>query len=365
MSTESAAAGTGPWPAARDTDLRSARVLRLAVGLFLAAALAFGVGWNLSFITPVFVALLLRSGAPCPPFRAGGGLVLMVAGAMAVGVVISLTLTPYPLVFALAQALLLFWVFFANAGGAPPMLIVMLLVAVTAVPVVAVKSAYLCGMVASGLTVSVAIAVALVWVVHALFPDPAVVRGVPATAGKASGSPTPVAIEVRARQAVLSTIVVLPLALTLLMLEMTGAILVLIYVAILAQHPSVSAGLAGGRGIFIGSLFGGLVALVFHNLLIALPSFLFFLLLTLLLGLVFGERIFFERRGAALFAAGLSTVMILIGSGTAPFGDEADTKFYIRLLQIMLATAYVVGAFSLLEAGAAGRRRRSGREPAT
>jgi len=364
MSTETAAAHAGPRSTAPDSDLRSARALRLGFGLFLAAALAFGVGWKLSVITPVFVALLLRSGAPCPPFRAGAGLLLMVAAAVMVGAVLSLALIPYPLVFVLAQGLLLFWIFFANTGGAPPFLMVLLLVAVNALPVVAVKSAYLCGVVASGMTISVAIAIMLVWVVHALIPDPDDPRLSPSATGNASNPPAPVAIDERARKALLSTVVVLPLAQTLLLLELTGAILTLVYVAILAQNPSLSAGYAGGRGLFLGSLFGGVVAVAYHNLLIATPSFVFFLLLMLLVGLVFGERIFFERRGAALFSAGLTTLLVLVGSGTAPTSDEIDSAFYVRLLQIMIATAYVVGAFSLFEAHRRSRKRGSGQEPA-
>ena len=42
-------------------------------------------------------------------------------------------------------------------------------------------------------------------------------------------------------------------------------------------------------------------------------------------------------------------MLILTGSSVATFGQEADTSFYDRLWQVMLAGLYIAGAFHLFE----------------
>ncbi len=52
---------------------------------------------------------------------------------------------------------------------------------------------------------------------------------------------------------------------------------------------------------------------------------------------------------APLYGMAFSTLLLLIGGGTMPIGDEVDTKFIIRILHIVLATGYIVGASALVE----------------
>ena len=47
-------------------DLRTARVLRFALSVTAAVALAFAYEWPLSFLTPVFVAVFLALPIPAP-----------------------------------------------------------------------------------------------------------------------------------------------------------------------------------------------------------------------------------------------------------------------------------------------------------
>ena len=44
-----------------DVVLRRRQIFRLAFGMTLSSALAFGIAWPLSFITPVFTAKLLTT----------------------------------------------------------------------------------------------------------------------------------------------------------------------------------------------------------------------------------------------------------------------------------------------------------------
>ena len=48
-----------------------------------------------------------------------------------------------------------------------------------------------------------------------------------------------------------------------------------------------------------------------------------------------------------MWATALSTVLVLIGSGTMPIGDGADVKFAVRILQMAAGAGYVVTALVL------------------
>ena len=50
---------------------------------------------------------------------------------------------------------------------------------------------------------------------------------------------------------------------------------------------------------------------------------------------------------APLWATALSTVLVLIGSGTMPIGDGADVKFAVRILQLAAGSGYVAAALVL------------------
>ncbi|MCZ6829911.1 MAG: hypothetical protein O7F73_10060 [Gammaproteobacteria bacterium] len=68
-----------------------------------------------------------------------------------------------------------------------------------------------------------------------------------------------------------------------------------------------------------------------------------------LLALLFGREIFSRKPTAPLYGTAFTTVLILIGTGTGAFGDEASSKFVTRIAQILLAVCYLVAALSLLQ----------------
>ena len=72
------------------------------------------------------------------------------------------------------------------------------------------------------------------------------------------------------------------------------------------------------------------------------------LLLTLLAGLVFGERVFSGKPAAPLYGMAFSTLLLIIGSVTSGTGD-AGAEVYTRVFQIIVAVLYVVFAFGLID----------------
>ncbi len=351
MSTDSAA---GLVTHSGFRDARSIRTLRLGVGITLAAGVALGIGWPLSFLTAVLATSLLASNAPCPSLRAGAMLVIVIAAAALFGLVVVAPLAiHYPLVCAVAVGLFLFLIFRASYGGASPFLILWLLIAVLLLPMVAQQSLAMAQTVAEGMVLGGAAAVGFTWIAHTLVPDPAGAETVTAPQKPAAADTAQ-----RDARATVTTCVVYPVALVFYSFGLTSDLLILVFIAILAQQPSLTAGRKAGGALILGNLAGGLAAMLFYQLLVAAPTLGFFLALTALTTLLIGTRIFSDRPEAPVYATVLSTVLLLVGGSIAPFGDDMGAKFTLRIGQILIAVLYVVGALTLID------RIRSEHEPA-
>jgi hypothetical protein len=327
-------------------DLRSLRVVRYAVGSTLAMAVALGFDWQLSFLTPVLALGFFASTAPRPTLRAGMSFVATVALACLAGLLLSWTLLPYPFVYLPFAGLILFRLFYAKAAGAPPLLITWLLIAILVIPMIAMQSPALANLIARGIVVGALATIGLVWLMHGLLPDPAdaCVASAPAPATTAS---TP-SSEAAFRTALTSTIVVFPVLAVFYTLQWSGALLILVFVALLSLQPGFAKNFKGGLALIIGNSIGGVAAIIVYELLVIVPEFPFMLLLTLLAGLLLGAKVFSRTPTAPLYGMAFSTLLLVIGQTTSASG-EAEAKVYTRVAQIMLAAVYVVFAFGLIE----------------
>ena len=241
MSTEAAA----DWLArAGFGDERSIRVLRLGVGITLAAAVSFGIGWPLSFMAPVLATSLLASRTPCPyDLAAGAALVSVITIAGAIGLVVVAPLALYyPLVCAVVLSLLLFGIFRAGYRGTSPFVILFLLVAVLLIPMVAQESLVAAQEVTVGLIAGARQQLRSPGLPTRCFPTCPEPRSPPRPSR--DRRPTRYGPEWRAA---LTTAVVYPVALLFYSLGLTDHLVVLVFIAILAQQPSLDGGPLGGR----------------------------------------------------------------------------------------------------------------------
>jgi hypothetical protein len=325
-------------------DPRSTRILRLGIGITLAAGVSLGIGWTLAFLTPVLVTSLLGSGAPCPSLRTGITLVAVIVVAALFGLAVVAPLAIYyPIICAIAIGLFLFLIFRASYGGASPFLILWLLIAVLLLPMIAQQSLAAAQTVAGALVSGGAAAVGFTWLAHALVPDaPASQPAPPAKTSAADDAD-------RDARAAVTTCVVYPVALVFYSFGLMSDLVILVFVAILAQQPSLSAGRKASTAVVLGNLGGGVAAIVFYQLLVGAPTLGFFVALTALTSLLVGTRLFSERPDAPVYATVLSTVLLLVGGSIAPFGDDVGGKFTLRIGQILVAVVYVVGALALVE----------------
>jgi hypothetical protein len=269
------------------------------------------------------------------------GVLLAIGIIFSFGLALTLYLYPYPAVFLLLFSMLLFRVYYAAAAGKSKFVVLLYTMALLLLPLLGSTSSELAITVAGGFMLSALVALLMTQLAHALFP-------VPAQEPPPQLAPLRDSAEIM-QAAWLSTAIVLPVALLCLSFSLTGAIFPLIMIALLSQQTDFSVGAAGGKALIAANLGGGLVAAVFYQLLLINPSYLFVIAGIFALALMFGRQLFSGKPTAPLYGSAFSTLLILIGTGTSAFGGEADSKFIVRIMQLLVAVCYLVAALSLLQ----------------
>ena len=326
--------------------VRTLRVLRYAVGSTVGMAIAMSFAWALSYLTPVLALSFLGTPTPRPSLREGIGFLAIVVVSVLAGLTLARHALPYPAVYLPLVALILLRLFHWKESGGHPLVITWMMIALLAIPMIAMQSPGLARLVGLGLVFGAGVTVAIVWLVYGLFPDPPGLF-----AGQDAASATTPALAApgeRRRNALLSTLVVFPLLVLFHLFEWTGGLLVLIFVALLSLQPAFAKSFKVGAAMILGNSIGGLAAILAYELLVMVPLFGMLLLLTLLAGLLFGKRLFSGDEKAALFGMAYSTLLLILGSTTTS-DSAAGAKVYTRVAQIFVAVVYVVTAFGLVD----------------
>jgi hypothetical protein len=323
--------------------------LRFAFGITLAVAVTYGFSWQLSYLVPLFVVQFLGPAATRPTLSSGLRVVACIGGSVSLGLLICRVLVPYPILCMVGLGLVLFQIFYFNTGGASAFFVVWLLIAATLIPFVGTQSLPLAVEIAKSLVLVGVAAILVAWFAFALFPHSSVRGGAGAAKGSSPPGSANLSRQDRFRSAALSTLVVLPVLGVFFTLQWTDALVTLVFIAILAQQPSLTTGIRGGLTLVLGNLAGGFAAILFYHLLVAVPTYGFLIALTLLAALLVSDRLFSDRPMAPIYGMAFSTLLLLVGSATASSGDEVDERFYSRIAQIVAAAVYIVGALALLE----------------
>ena len=312
--------------------------LRYAVGVALSVAIAYGVGWSMSWLATILTAAFLGNRAPRPNLRASLAILAAIVVIFGVALFATLHFYHYPLVFCIMVSTGLYLNFYLAARGGSRLIVLLCTMAIVLIPLIGGAQPALALVVSESFLASAVVALLCAQLAHTLVPG----GTVPALAQpQVEANPS--------RSAWLSTAVILPVALLCLAFNLTGAILPLIMIATLSQKPDFSTGARGGLALIAANLGGGVAAVLFYQLLRISPTYPFLVLGLFGMALVFGQRLFSDRRTAPLYGSAFSTVLILIGSGSGEHGGEADSAFYQRIVLIMISVCYVVGALSLLQ----------------
>ena len=319
----------------------AAQTLRLTVAVTLSFGLGQLVGWQMAFIAPILTVMVVKSPQPFS-FNSGAAMVLTIAGTFAAVLLLILPLLQYPSVATLLIITALFWVFYAGQVGFSQFAVLMLLIALTMVPVIGLDSPALSVEIARGLALAGFVAILFGWLAHALVP-PGPDHGPEPTTQTLSASANPV------RTALMSTVMVAPVVLVFLLFGLTSYILIVVFITLLAMQPDVASGFKGAIGLIAGNVLGGLIAIVIYQFAIVTSDLFLLSLLIALTALTLGPRIFAGGASGAVCSTALTTVLLIVGMSVSPIGPDAEAKFISRIIQVVFAGVYITGACALSE----------------
>jgi len=328
-----------------NSNTADVRVLRYAFGATLTIALAVAFKWPVAFLTPLLTIVLLASPAPRPTFKTVFGFLLNMIVAVYLVLLTSKILQPYPLVHILVIGLALLWAYHAAARKASPIFILWFLITLCALPLLMMRSQALAQTVGISVVFSGAVAFLVVWLSFIFVPDniETVKPGGPVAKAAVQG-PTEQQIF---GSALNSTIVVFPVLILFHTYQLASDLVILVFIALLSMQPDFANDFKGSKLFVLGNIGGGIAAIIFFELMVIIPHFAFFMALTFLVALRFASGLFSGKPTAALYGKAFTGFLLITVAATSA-GGEADTKVYIRVLQISLAVTYVVVAFGLL-----------------
>ena len=219
------------------------------------------------------------------------------------------------------------------------------LITTAVVPLLAMESTSVAYGFIYSLIAGSALAVLLTFAAHAFFP----VRMQPepvSSLAREERAAVPLAL---ANTAALMSVVIY----FMLTASSVSIVMVITVISILRQPTS----LGGGTGValIMGNLAGGLAATAAYLVVTLLPSPVFLLLVVLLFGLIFGDRIARGGEWASIYTVALMTFLIVLGLGLSPLPQDSGTLFIARVFDVMVAAVYAIGMASLLR-GAFGAR---------
>jgi hypothetical protein len=319
-------------------EISDIKALRFALGLTLATAIAFGIAWPISFLSVLLVGKLLSTDKPYLSLSEGMGLLVIISISMFGGLLLALVLLQYPSAFMMTLTLILLRIYYLGTRGAAPVLIIMMLIGFTVIPMLGLQSMTLAYEAVLALIFSTAVALTIAYIAYALVPGGTIT----ASQNREKKPHGDVA------SAVKSTVVVLPLLLYIYLGNRSDAILMLVFVSILSQNTEFETGVKTGLGLVTGNLIGGAFGIVIYNVLVAVPSFVFFILLMSSVWLFFSQQVFLKNTKGVLFGIAMSTIIVVLSGAFGYSSSDASNTVYIRILQLIMVAVYIAMSFSII-----------------
>jgi hypothetical protein len=182
-----------------------------------------------------------------------------------------------------------------------------------------------------------AVAVATIWLVHIFWPRLA------AKEMKTSSADLVAPVQL----ALAGTAIVLPVMLVYLMYGITDALPVLITTVVLVVNFDRRRSTAQGFAMMVGNFLGGIIALLCYALLQIAPSLVTLTLISLIVTLLFAQRLERGGPGAAVGLVTLNQAIIMFSLSLMP-GSSSGGIWAARLLQFAMACAFAIGMMILL-----------------
>lgn len=336
-------------------SIASVRILRLALGTALSLWFSQAVGWQMSFIAPVFTLLVLALPLPVLKLKQGIAFIAVLALSLYSGMLLLPMLLEQPAVGLLLLTLALFWSFYFTAKGGSALIGTFATVGLALVAGVGSVNVDALLIVAGDVVFAAAVGMIFVWIAHAFIPDSMAVDAIPVPGKKPPEAPKPDLADAR-WSAFRSLLIILPVALLLMLSSSSTAyIAVMIKVASMGQQATNDDTRHAGRSLILSTIIGGIGAIVGWEMLSLVPTLTLYTLVVGLAGLIMGPKIF---QGAAMHPQGATwsygyiTMVILLAPAVMDSigGDAASVKFWERIIMFAGATLYAVVAVYVVDA---------------
>src|SRR3954467_7895435 len=159
-------------------------ILRFGCGVTTALLIAEAFGWYPTFLPAILTATLLASLPSALPIKAGTMLVLVQTGGAFAAFAISSLLSDTPFVLFGTIGLIIFLSFATIARGRGFLPVLLVLICFSTIPIVTMVSPQQAAALPLAFARGMAVAVAVVWLMHALWPN--AVAPEPSTAAAAT-----------------------------------------------------------------------------------------------------------------------------------------------------------------------------------
>ena len=294
------------------------------------------MGWDFPFL-PSLIAVQLLSARRSLDLKHALGFVVLMAVGCSISLFVALIFADRPLSLILMVGLMIFVEFLALARGKAAAGI--FIMTTSFVPLMAVSSLDLAYALVHDLIVGSVLALLLIFLVHALFPE----RSEPEqSVAHTVRESAPVAA------ALANTGVLMSLFVYFLGTGTPTSIIVIMVTAVTILQQSALAGTGTALGLIAGNIAGGLAATIAYLLISLLPSPAFLLLVVLFFGLVFGARIAAGGGLAPICTVGAATFLVVLGLGLSPLPQDSGTLFLARISTVILASLYTIGVAGVL-----------------
>jgi hypothetical protein len=320
-------------------------VLRLAIGLGLAVLIAYGLSLPAPFVVCVLTVLMLCKPGPPIPFVKGVVLALVVGALLVAGVLIVPLLKHYAVTGVLLTGVLLWVVFFAGARSANPLTIIMV-IAVTVIPVAGVADQALVSVLSVAFAVGIGTAILVSGISHAFFPDAP-------SAGGMAAAPAPVSAVNASWIALRATLVVMPV----FVVALTNPALYLaaiIKTTMLGQQACSTSARSAGQELVGSTLMGALMAVVAWFALKLQPNLWMLMLWLVAAALWAGARLYGVKASSfppTFWSNALVTMLILLGPAIedSSYGKDVYRASAVRISLFVAVALYAWATVWVLE----------------
>jgi hypothetical protein len=307
------------------------------------------MNYELAYLTSVLGLGYIAPGAKPLTLKQAGGFVIILAALTGLAVLFTVAFLDYPLVFMPLLLLTLLWLYYTER--LPLIIKLFALISIVLIPFLSIDSAAIGAYLATILVFNAFMALFLTQIIFRIFP----LCEADERFAKEKAEETRQTPQQRYDYAIKIILILAPVLLLYYLFKWSSSVLILTFVSILTVSPAL-ANPKVGIAMIMANILGGLFGILAYKLLVIVPNFTFMILLTLLVGFAFAQRLFSDSKYAGIFGSAFSTFLLILGSVTASEA-EAGSKVWDRVLQIGLAVIYVVSAFALLDKYDKSRKR--------